>query len=117
MVQRHCKLTFNPLCSHVASLDIHEITVKKMWKFVASKTKYIDAKHQCRRINSNSAQNAQLNFLGNDECVVGILSEEHERKNGTFYLSMDKGILPLRKKTSRAIFHFLKSKKSADGTK
>lgn len=105
ILQSHCVFSINPLCNHVAALELHEYAVRKTWKFVASRERKTDATLQCRQPGSTGA-------IGRDEIVLGVLGDPLDRKNGTFHLSVMRGILPLRKKSSKLFSHYFGSGQS-----
>lgn len=97
LIPRHCLSSANiPLCMHAVALELHELTVRKQYEFVAKKSKKNVANLQCRRIEKEDYKTTPAT-INNDECVLGILSDK--RCKGDYYLSISNGILPLRKKS------------------
>lgn len=112
--QHHCKHSLNPLCNHDAALELHELTVRKQWKFVASKSNGTEPNpmEQCRSPGSFQ-WNAEIK---KNECVLGFPNVD--RHKGTFHLSLLDNILPIRSESRKGLTQFLKqSRKTSHASK
>lgn len=93
VIQRYFKFSLDAKCSHFASLDLHVIVIRNMWKFVVKQTK---PKLQCRPVNplEECVSHKQIDFIKSlkevsnditrDECILGVFNQD--RHNGIFYL-------------------------------